>query len=325
MLGGPIGKDFEQKVVTSTVEVKQRVEEKKIGGVMGAPQPPGKPIGSPIKKIKFPPIPVPGKDGDVDIYDQKLMEKIIGQCDINGDGKVNIEDINLLTRFLLGMDDLDGDGKVTMKDISLRTKIGWFGGGDINKDGKINEKDLKALIDNIKNYDKDGDHDIDKNDVNKIRDTIKKFDLSGDGKVNAEDVEMLSRFLLGDPDVNGDGIVNFLDFFLKFSLATKADFNKDGKVDFADLEMLMQAIKDGDVAKEKKPLIGGPGPGPGPVIGPIPGPIGPGPRPGPVIGPVGGPVVPGGPVVSGPIGGIGVFLSSSGGVNSATMFLGLSL
>jgi len=233
-----------------------------IKGPTGPPGPPKKPAGNWIKRhplFDAPPFwnftfPIEGKDGDIDRYDEEQMRMTIRGLDFSGDGIVDSKDVATLSRYLLGLQDLDGDGKVDEKDNKIRLSIGSLcirgGGGDVNKDGKIDDKDLEALLKKIQGLDLNKDGKVNELDCKQIKNMIKQFDLSGDGKVDSKDVELLSRFILGDRDIDGDGEVTLGDMLARMAIASTADINKDGKVDFKDLQMLVENIRKGDFSKE---------------------------------------------------------------------------
>lgn len=65
----------------------------------------------------------------IDIEEQVVPEIFIG--DVNGDGKVNIQDLMKLMYYISGMTDINENSKAN---------------ADINKDGKINIQDLMRLM-----------------------------------------------------------------------------------------------------------------------------------------------------------------------------------
>ena len=103
---------------------------------------------------------------------------------------------------------------------------------DVHQDGIIDEEDIRTLEDVLKHY----------------------VDISGDGVVDAEDIRIVDRLisLSQNPlspqeaeraDINGDGIINYLDEEkLLTVLDHLVDMNQDQKVDTEDLNRLCDVL-----------------------------------------------------------------------------------
>lgn len=153
------------------------------------------------------------KDGRVDQKDatrvQKYIAKLILQfknCDVNGDGEVNIEDYKVW-RAQFDFADIDRNGKLDDADVTriqeaiagLRSKENSM---DINQDGSIGMLDvckLQQLLNATSDFSKK--LDILDNDIvteadglilscviEELKKAIETMDVNKDGKVNMSDV-----------------------------------------------------------------------------------------------------------------------------------------
>ena len=101
------------------------------------------------------------ENGIVDNNDVELLNKMIAgreaindKSDLNGDGRVNGTDANLLKAYLVTVYDINGDGSVNNDDVELLNKMivgteAINDKADLNADGRVNGTDanlLKAYI-----------------------------------------------------------------------------------------------------------------------------------------------------------------------------------
>jgi len=190
-------------------------------------------------------------------------EKIRG--DVNGDGKINVTDVTILSAYLakkINLDktkmaraDYDGNGSVTTRDRDLITQIvkGGIKPGDMNGDGKINITDVTRVAayvagkiqlsdEMLKIADVDKNGKVDNEDriliSGKVKGQVKYFpaetkkgDINLDGKVNVTDRIILTAYIKG-----------YRTFRYEFYKA-QADYNGDGKINNADLIQLVKALK----------------------------------------------------------------------------------
>jgi len=194
-------------------------------------------------------------DGNIDLQDIEMLNNYLNKkkdlsilqkqvADYNNNGTIEINDLNDLKKFL------DNESK---KEDSL---------GDVNSDSLVNDVDvliLKKYIEGkynltseqLKNADINSDGVIDANDVielsNKVASFYQNGDINLDGKVDIDDLSMLQNGLNGIIDVN--------DVQLKL-----CDINKDGKIDNEDAVTLRgkvgtaQKYKIGDVNMDGRVL-----------------------------------------------------------------------
>lgn len=189
-------------------------------------------------------------------------EKIRG--DVNGDGKINITDVTILSAYLakkINLDktkiaraDYDGNGSVTTMDRDLIAQIvkGGIKPGDMNGDGKINITDITRVAayvagkiqlsdEMLKIADVDKNGKVDKEDIllisGKVKGQVKYFpaetkkgDINLDGKVNVTDMVILAAYMKSKR--------NFKYEFYR----NQADINGDGKINVTDLLKLRKMI-----------------------------------------------------------------------------------
>ncbi len=169
-----------------------------------------------------------------DLRALKNLLKPRAKGDINGDGKINDADVDLLGKVdeehLLSQAQLDAAGMtsntISEKEKAIEALIKRFNvkrDGDINGDKHLTSADVDALTQII--------NDV-KDKKTLLTDAEKlAFDFNGDNKVDSKDVEVLSK---------------------RFEKRTvKGDINKDGKIDQQDVNMLA-AYFNGDMLLSKE-------------------------------------------------------------------------
>jgi len=86
-------------------------------------------------------------DGKIDIQDLKVLAEKVGELmDLNGDGKVDGQDLKIAFQNML---DVNGDGKVDGQDIQFLTsklQQNMFNVLDVNNDGKVDREDAKTAL-----------------------------------------------------------------------------------------------------------------------------------------------------------------------------------
>ncbi len=142
-------------------------------------------------------------DNKVDYYDASLVERaVIGkykQGDVNRDGKVNEDDVDLLksgatlSKSERILADVNCDGKVNNNDIEILTSyvsgdrkelISRYVTGDINGDGRVSALDVEYLYSYINNR------------STLSSDQLNRAELNGDNKVDSNDLNVLIDWLL---------------------------------------------------------------------------------------------------------------------------------
>lgn len=180
-------------------------------------------------------------------------EGILG--DVNGNGKVDEEDAELVQKYDAGTGsltddekkraDVNGDGVIDAGDAvkilnMIIDKNGVF--GDVNGDGKLTQEDVNL----VQNYDAG---------IGSLTDAEKKrADVNEDGNVDAGDSVMISQLLLKETgDINGDKKIDEEDALLILkhdsgisSLTEeqekRTDLNNDGVVDAGDAVIILRII-----------------------------------------------------------------------------------
>ena len=173
-------------------------------------------------------------------------------CDVNGDGKVNVQDIVLINKEIIGENpflkypsnaDPNSDGKITKADYTfcinkiLEENYSVRGNKicDVNLDGKINVQDLLLIKKEVKSQ-------------SRLLDYF-PYDANSDGKITNLDYLICLNKIFEIPystrdkipcDVNGDGVVNNYDLSLineevngmspLLKYPSNADPNRDGKI-----------------------------------------------------------------------------------------------
>jgi len=164
-----------------------------------------------------------------DIYcvqsDPKAKSIIEGRLDVNGDGKVDMEDLREFRRKLIALRkdrgslsekekkqlDINGDGIVDEHDFIalgmaiLRAGISPEDGtqgiarGDLNKDGRIDHEDLRILRLQL---------ELQAAGLSLTQETISNLDIDGDGKLDENDFIDLTMLVLANEaeDAQRDGL-----------------------------------------------------------------------------------------------------------------------
>ncbi len=186
--------------------------------------------------------------------------------DVNGDGEVTEEDVELILNYIFGLTtltseqesiaDVTGDGVIDAADAvyiyrQIANKEEYpneeYPVGDVNGDGEVTEEDAEL----VQKYD---DGIITLTSEQKLR-----ADVTCDGIVDAADVVMIQRIAAGYSnsilygDINGDGEVTeedvelILNYIFGLTTLTSAqesiaDVNHDGKVDATDAIIICKII-----------------------------------------------------------------------------------
>ncbi|MBQ9657533.1 MAG: dockerin type I repeat-containing protein, partial [Clostridia bacterium] len=155
-------------------------------------------------------------EGDVN---QDMASQIEG--DVNQDGKVDNEDLKMLSNYMANYNDetntssvqltdeqkeladVNQDGIINGKDVmmlSRKEEASRYQLGDVNQDGKLSQEDVDLLYDYVRG-------------VGQLNEVQKELaDIISDGKINTRDVSKLNAII-------------------KASEFEKGDINQDGKVD----------------------------------------------------------------------------------------------
>ncbi len=146
--------------------------------------------------------------------DGKTTLEVGTKADINGDGKIDYIDASIVERSILSrfkQGDVNMDGVINLEDVNLLKSGATLRReekilADVNCDGKYNNEDYNIL----KNF-------VDGN-ISTLIDSYVKGDINGDGRVTALDVEYLYSYLnnkstltekqLKRANINGDNKVN---------------------------------------------------------------------------------------------------------------------
>ena len=176
-------------------------------------------------------------------------EELIG--DVNQDGKLTKEDVELILKFATNektptetqktLADVNGDGKINAVDArKVLQKLSTSIVGDVNQDGKLTEKDADLILkfasgektptETQKSLaDVNGDGNITAVDARKVLQMVNgdntilenKGDVNQDGKLTEEDADLILKFASGEKtptetqrslaDVNGDGNITAVD------------------------------------------------------------------------------------------------------------------
>lgn len=137
-------------------------------------------------------------DGVIDAGDTvKILNMIIDKNavfgDVNGDGKLTQEDVDLIKKYDAGTvsltdaekkrADVNGNGDIDVNDSLMISQLLLKETGDINGDKKIDEEDALLIL----------KHDSGISSLTK--DQEKRADLNNDGKVNAGDAVIILRII----------------------------------------------------------------------------------------------------------------------------------
>ncbi|MBI3307607.1 MAG: hypothetical protein HYZ84_07375, partial [Candidatus Omnitrophica bacterium] len=177
-------------------------------------------------------------DGVVDIF-QAVSP--LNRADINGDGKITIEDRNEIEQMIKSFIDINGDGKIDQEDLaripeiieglSLDTSRYNLTKADMNGDGIIDGRDITMLDDQLmilRSYDLNQDGKTDTKDIQFVKDI---FDVASSAPFTIEQ--------LRQADLNGDGIIDEKDKnAINEVLSKLRDVNHDGNVDMNDVKRL---------------------------------------------------------------------------------------
>ncbi|MGB2601654.1 MAG: dockerin type I domain-containing protein, partial [Candidatus Omnitrophota bacterium] len=207
----------------------------------------------------------------------------IENADVNNDGQYTEEDIILFNKALKIVNDVNGDGRMDISDVNkvrevvdymtLRQVYGTetLTQADVNGDGLVSEEEKKELLAVMHYYvDVTGDGVVDEEDIEELEDvlTYLRLDVSTDefnradldlsGEVDAGDLDEISHAvnMFSKCDIDGDGAVtvadrNVVDDIAKFmeleeaellgydiEAIQEADVNDDGKVDSGDIALM---------------------------------------------------------------------------------------
>ncbi|MFA6610466.1 MAG: dockerin type I domain-containing protein, partial [Candidatus Omnitrophota bacterium] len=192
----------------------------------------------------------------LDSLDMNITEPEMRRLDINDDGFIDGDDIQILedSFSILASSDVDGDGLATQSDVDFIKHVFDFvannavlskevvEGADLNGDGLVDNYDKKLLLEVL-------------NDVR---------DVDGDGKITASDAERLLEIIraaeldvdqadIVKSDVDDDGDVDEEDVRVLASVkalfneqGNPLDINKDNSVDLNDVKLLVDIYKDID-------------------------------------------------------------------------------
>lgn len=193
-------------------------------------------------------------NGTVDLVDLvKLIQKLSGRYDVNGDGSIDPQDYALLHFYLVkqitlpssSLSALDNnfDGRVTSGDLEdLRYRLlhvsyvesDLIRMGDLNKDGKVNSTDVNLLNKYLSRQ------------ISLTTAQLQLSDLNNDGRISTADTAKLrglAQYSIGDANCDGkvnqtdkQSILNHISGISTLSNAVLwfADYNGDGVVDISD-------------------------------------------------------------------------------------------
>ncbi|MFA6609733.1 MAG: dockerin type I domain-containing protein, partial [Candidatus Omnitrophota bacterium] len=165
-----------------------------------------------------------------------------GDADLNGDGRIDPQDIALLKSGLYelfyqqnvsreekAVSDINGDGIIDFSDIKLLAEVNsFYASSDINADGVVDRSDIESLQGIFDSIYSDEVLSV---DIGGFGGTISLADLtangttwSKDGKIDAKDVEILQEAISNAIDIDGNGTFdngdrNWLIRMLTFRLA----------------------------------------------------------------------------------------------------------
>ena len=226
-------------------------------------------------------------DGDVDLSDTEspaLYQELLNQLDIDRNGLIKQADKDRLNAIIISIyqmdrlenSDLNKDGEVNSQDVNIATDI-FENFVDINRDDTVDEKDL-IRIDEIIAYkgiesliggeewnraDINDDGVVDHVDSSILEATVNlivsgAYDITGledgnpDGFTDEKDVQEMLRITdlfrptiarMQRADINGDGYVDEVDrVTLLESIRNARDINDDGRFDQRDKEIIRQVL-----------------------------------------------------------------------------------
>ena len=201
-------------------------------------------------------------DGNVDIEDLNRLKdfkdgKILftdAEKKTAGDGNVQQYIDELSKRFKeRAKGDIDGNGKIDDEDIKLVTSALYEGyvltdaekdAGDYDENTQFNREDLKVL--------------------QKLLEPRAKGDINGDGKITEADVDVLNKvdgkhFILSQAQLDAAGMASntisekekaVKELMKRFNVKTDGDVNQDKKLTLDDVEKLKEIIKNVADGKE---------------------------------------------------------------------------
>jgi hypothetical protein len=120
-------------------------------------------------------------------------------ADVNRDGVVNELDVSLLTDSLGYITDVNGDGKYDYKDIQVINGI-------VRALAIVDED--QAILNQVFNVDLNGDGVIKEEEVEKMREIVDNFiDVDMNGEINGKDIDAINNIIsfLSSFDTDGDG------------------------------------------------------------------------------------------------------------------------
>ena len=179
-------------------------------------------------------------------------EELIG--DVNQDGKLTKEDVELILKFATNektptetqktLADVNGDGNITAVDArKVLQKLSTSIVGDVNQDGKLTEKDADLIL------------KFASGEKTPTETQRSLADVNGDGNITAVDarkvLQKLSTSIVGDVNQDGKLTEEDADLILKFATSEKtptetqktlADINGDGNITAVDARIVLLLI-----------------------------------------------------------------------------------
>jgi len=166
------------------------------------------------------------------------------QVDLNHDGRVDINDLQILLRSL---GDRDGNSNVDLGGLSDEARASLLAGlGRHSTGNRHNSGGRDSVLSPL---------------VTRLRSTaagrkiLRGLDTNGDGELSAQELAVAwgtLRTLAINPDVNGDGTLNLDDLppWVVRPLVEAYDTNADGKLTSADLENFLNSLEMSDTMRE---------------------------------------------------------------------------
>jgi len=124
------------------------------------------------------------------------ISQVITKGDVNGDGKVDRNDVLLVTQIVTGLikptdkelraGDMDGDGKITITDalLILRKISPAYSLGDVNGDGKVDGEDVKLALLFVTGK------------AQPTEQQLRAADVNNDGKITMSDVMAIQKMAI---------------------------------------------------------------------------------------------------------------------------------
>jgi Ca2+-binding EF-hand superfamily protein len=197
------------------------------------------------------------------------FEKLLKAGDMNNDGKIDIEEIRVLSQHLQAADDpkarfkamdKDGDGKVSRAEFTgVPANFARF---DTNKDGFLDQDEIKAIPAQVGQpgarimaMDKDGDGKVSRAEFTGVPANFDRFDTNKDGFLDKDEAARSAAAgmqALRDMDTNGDRKLSLDEFKGPPARFDQLDANKDGFVSFDEIANAAgPALKKAAQAKKK--------------------------------------------------------------------------